>query len=202
MPAGASAKYDALLDAGEVPHGEAILLSDFGKTQSSTEYLTANISREGYEPINPDIQDGLQRPSDFKVDGWRFGAMAAAASTSLVFLINLSVTIWVGVELSKVTSTGHSTILTLHRSDCQDVERINTWVHFAINAVSGVLLSASNYCMQCLSAPTRKETNKAHASGKWLDIGIPSIRNLKAIGKRKLFFWWCLGLSSIPLHLL
>ena len=73
--------------------------------------------------------------------------MAAAASTSLVFLINLSVTVWVDVELSKVTNTMHSTILTLHRSDCQDVERISTWAHFAINAVSAVLLSANNYCM-------------------------------------------------------
>jgi len=60
MPAGAPAKYNGLLDAGEVPHGEAILLSNFGKTRSSTEYLTANISRESYEPINPDIQDSLQ----------------------------------------------------------------------------------------------------------------------------------------------
>lgn len=73
--------------------GGAILPSDFGMTHNSTEYLTANISKECYEPINPDIQDGLQRPSDFKADGWRFGAMTAAASTSLVFLINLSVTI-------------------------------------------------------------------------------------------------------------
>jgi hypothetical protein len=89
----ASAKYDTLSDAGAVPHGEAILPSDFGMTHSSTEYLTANISRESYEPINPDIQDGPQRPSDFKADGWRFGSMAAAASTSLVFLTNLSVTI-------------------------------------------------------------------------------------------------------------
>jgi hypothetical protein len=88
MPAGASAKYAALLDAGGVSHGEAILLSDFGQTHSSTEYLTATISRENYEPIDPDIQDGLQRPSHFEVDGWRLGAMAAAASTSLVFLIN------------------------------------------------------------------------------------------------------------------
>jgi len=73
--------------------------------------------------------------------------MAAAASTSLVFLINLWVTVWVNVELSKVTNTMHSTILTLHRSHCQDVERINAWAHFAINAVSAVLLSANNYCM-------------------------------------------------------
>jgi hypothetical protein len=204
MPKGTSANYDALLDTsiGEAPHSGAILLSDIDRPHSSTEYLTRPISRESDEHTNPDIQDDLSGSSDFKVTGWRYGAMVATASTSLVFLINLSVTIWVGVELSKVVSRVHSTILTLHRGDCQDVERINTCVHFAINAVSAVLLSASNYCMQCLSAPTREEINKAHPRGKWLDIGVPSIRNLKAIGKRKLFFWWCLGLSSIPLHLL
>ena len=202
MPTRASAKYNALLDVGEAPNGEAILLSDFGKPHSSTEYLTQPLSRESYEPIDTDIQDDSSRPTDFDVAGWRFGAMVAVVSTFVVFLINLSVTIWVGVKLSKLTSTAPSTILTLLRGDCGNVERINTWVHLAINAVSAVLLSASNYCLQCLSAPTRKETNKAHASGTWLDIGVPSIRNLKAIGKRKLFVWWCLGLSSLPLHLL
>lgn len=201
MPASHSPKYDALPSA-DVPNGEAIRLSDFGKDHSSTEYLTLPYSRERYEPIGADAQDDSTRPSDFDTAGWRFGAMVAVVSTSIVLLINLSVTIWVGVRLRKAASTVHSTILTVHRGECQDVERINTWVHFAINTVSAVLLSASNYCMQCLSAPTRKETDKAHANGKWVDIGVPSIRNLKTIGKRKLFFWWCLGLSSIPLHLL
>jgi hypothetical protein len=126
MPAQTSAKYDALVDAGEALNGEAFLLSDFGKSHSSTEYLTRPVSRESYEPVNADIHNDSIRMSDFEVAGWRFGAMAAAVNTSLVFLINLSVTIWVGVELSRVTSTVHSTILTLHRGDCQDVERINT----------------------------------------------------------------------------
>jgi hypothetical protein len=202
MPARAAANYGSLLDVGEAPHGEAILLSDSDKSHSSTDYLTHPVSKQGYEPANPDVQDDSSRPNNFEVAGWRYGAMVAAVSTSLVFLINLSLAIWVGVELSKVTSTVHSTVLTLRRGECQDMERINTWVHFAINVISAVLLSASNYCMQCLSAPTRKEINKAHTGGKWLDIGVSSVRNLKAIGKRKLFFWWCLGLSSIPLHLL
>jgi hypothetical protein len=80
-------------------------------------------------------------------------------------------------------------------------ERINVWVHLAINAVSAVLLSASNYCMQCLSAPTRKEINKTHASGEWLDMGCWH-QESEGNWQRKLFFWWCLGVSSIPLHLL
>lgn len=202
MLARASTRYEALRDTEEARHDAGILLSDFNTSHSSTDDRKKPLSCENNEPTNTDIQPKWSPPSDFDVAGWRFGAVVAAVSTSVVFLINLIVVIWVGVQLSKVTSTVHSMILTLRRGDCQDVERINVWVHFAINAVSALLLSASNYCMQCLSAPTRKEINKAHASGKWLDIGVPSIRNLKAIGKRKLFFWWCLGLSSIPLHLL
>jgi hypothetical protein len=68
--------------------------------------------------------------------------------------------------------------------------------------LSTVLLSGSNYCMQCLSAPSREEVNAAHAKGKWLDIGIPSVHNLKSISMKKVGLWWCLGLSSVPLHLM
>lgn len=56
--------------------------------------------------------------------------------------------------------------------------------------------------MQCLSAPTRKEVDEAHAKGKWLDIGVPSVRNLTSIPKLRLGMWVGLGLTSLPLHLM
>ena len=56
--------------------------------------------------------------------------------------------------------------------------------------------------MQILSAPTRKEIDKAHARKKWLDIGVPSVRNLKNVATKKVVMWCLLGLSSLPLHLL
>lgn len=56
--------------------------------------------------------------------------------------------------------------------------------------------------MQCLSAPTRKEVDKAHAKGKWLDIGVPSVRNLTNIAKPRVGMWLGLGLTSLPLHLM
>ena len=56
--------------------------------------------------------------------------------------------------------------------------------------------------MQCLSSPTREEVDKAHNLGQWLDIGIPSIRNLRRISRRRLVLWWLLAGSSIPLHLM
>lgn len=36
----------------------------------------------------------------------------------------------------------------------------------------------------------------------WLDIGVPSLRNLRRISTRRVVLWWLLALSSIPLHLL
>lgn len=56
--------------------------------------------------------------------------------------------------------------------------------------------------MQCLSAPTRKEVDEAHAQGKWLDIGVPSVRNLTNIAKPRVAMWLGLGLTSLPLHLM
>ena len=55
--------------------------------------------------------------------------------------------------------------------------------------------------MQCLSAPTRKEVDEAHAKGKWLDIGVPSVRNLTNIAKPRVGMWLGLALTSLPLHL-
>lgn len=56
--------------------------------------------------------------------------------------------------------------------------------------------------MQCVSAPTRPEIDRFHAKGKYLDIGVPSVRNLRAIPWFKVALWWALGLSSVPLHLM
>ena len=56
--------------------------------------------------------------------------------------------------------------------------------------------------MQCLSSPTRQDIDKAHAQLNWLDIGIPSIRNLRRITGKRIIFWWLLAISSLPLHLI
>ncbi|KAH3940599.1 hypothetical protein HBH70_025710 [Parastagonospora nodorum] len=65
-----------------------------------------------------------------------------------------------------------------------------------------ILLNGSSYCMQCMSAPNRKEIDEAHVTQRWLDIGVPSFRNFKHIRRGRLVLWVLLGLSSVPLHLL
>ncbi|KAF2030263.1 hypothetical protein EK21DRAFT_112181 [Setomelanomma holmii] len=134
----------------------------------------------------------VQRIIGDQFAGWRFGALHFAIWASVVFLINLIVTIW--------GSTARDSGI-LIEGDCQRVKRLNTGLHVFINILSTILLSGSNYCMQCLSAPTRSEVDKAHALGLWLDIGIPSIRNVKHLSRQRLILWVLLATTSLPLHL-
>lgn len=129
--------------------------------------------------------------------GWRVGVLHFAIWTLLVFLLNLCLTI-VG---SRASGDNKGVIL---EKDCAEIKRLNTGLHVLINILGTILLSGSNYCMQCLSAPTREEIDKAHGNVKrrWLDIGVPSIRNVRYIKVRRMILWLLLGLSSVPLHLL
>lgn len=98
------------------------------------------------------------------------------------------------------SSEGHIRRI-LKEGSCAEIRKYNVGLHLAINVFSSILLAASNYAMQCLSAPTRADIDRAHFRGKWLDIGIPSIRNLLDIPRQRAILWGLLVLSSVPLHL-
>ena len=128
-----------------------------------------------------------------RVTGWKPGVLNFAVCACIVLIINMVVSIWgSAARKGKVLAEG----------DCQHIKRLNSGLHIIINILSTILLSGSNYCMQCLSAPTRAEVDSAHSAQTWLDVGIPSFRNLRRISRRRLVVWVLLGLSSAPLHLL
>lgn len=133
-------------------------------------------------------------------EGWRFGVTLGAILSSVTLIINAIV---VGVAYSWMERNDYTEgkIPPVFTGHCDKANKYSTGVHLAINILSSMLLGASNYCMQCLSAPTRKNIDKAHQTGKWLDVGVQSMKNLRFIGPKKLFFWVCLAVSSIPLHL-
>lgn len=129
--------------------------------------------------------------------GWRRALFLAASATSVVFVLNLTVSIWALATHDIAYGSAE-----LYHGSCELTKNLNIGVHAIINAFSSVILSGSNYAMQCLSSPTRSEVDDAHAGGMWLDIGVPSVRNLKRIAKKRMWLWIVLGLSSVPLHLL
>ena len=129
--------------------------------------------------------------------GYHFGVLLCAYTAVTVTVINLAFLIW---AISK--SGLREDLGTLQDGNCGRIQKSSLWIHLAINVLSTILLSASNYTMQCLSSPTRNEIDKAHGHGIWLDVGVPSFRNLRKISRYRVTLWWILALSSIPLHLL
>ncbi|RGP73074.1 hypothetical protein FLONG3_6389, partial [Fusarium longipes] len=89
----------------------------------------------------------------------------------------------------------------LYRGNCDNTSSANLWIHLAINVIGTGVLASSNFFMQSLVAPTRKEVDAAHKAGKWLEIGVQSLKNIPFLGWRKILFWSLFSLSSVPLHL-
>lgn len=191
---------------------DAKTTSNFGRTTSHFSTLAG---------VDDDQKDPLVRESSFswtkaafqaplrtssiqklvrkkrKLQGWRFGLAVSASTVTVVLVINVCLVIG-GASTYKLDSG----IGTLYSGNCNRVNAWNTALHVLINALSSLLLSASNYAVQCLASPTRSECDKAHARGDWLDIGVSGLRNLTRIGWQRRILWALLGISSIPVHLL
>lgn len=131
-----------------------------------------------------------------RLHGWKLGALAASGLAGISLIINIIAIAW-------LASHGKgSGLVEVYNGDCEVVRDLDLWSHLLINAISTLLLGGSNYCMQCLVAPTRADVDRAHQRWRFLDIGVPSFRNLRAIPRYKSILWWILALSSIPLHLM
>lgn len=131
--------------------------------------------------------------------GWRMGVLLGSCISAFVLLCDIAIII-IGAK----TRLGYDRdgVATLLEGDETTVSRWNTIGHVFINILSTIILSASNYTMQVLNAPTRKEMDQAHASGQWLDVGILSVHNLRIISRKRAALCLVLAASSLPLHLL
>lgn len=129
--------------------------------------------------------------------GWRVSVAAGIATALVALVANLAVLSW-----TKNHYTLEDGIATVFTGSCETSSRVILLSHLGINILSTMLLAAGNNCMQVLVAPTRAEVDRAHAAGKWLDIGPHSLRNLGSISFFRSFIWVVLILSSAPLHLL
>ncbi|KAL2066777.1 hypothetical protein VTL71DRAFT_2849 [Oculimacula yallundae] len=157
------------------------------ETQQDTETQSGNSFSDRHS-----AKDGSIRFS-----GWRAGVLTCSMTALIVLVTNITLMTWAIFKYSGDDGFG-----VLYEGNCTRARSLSTSLHVLINVLSTVLLSASNYTMQCLNSPTRTAINKAHARKVWLDVGIPSWRNRKYVGFKSQILWWCLGFSSIPLHFL
>ena len=125
-------------------------------------------------------------------------SLACTFCAFFVLVLNLSMFAWATTH-SGFPSTGRQR---LYQGSCETATRMSAGFHVFINISSTLLVSCSGFCMQYLSAPTRDEVSRAHARGKWLDVGILSMGNLLSIEKKRVVLWVVLAITSLPLHLL
>lgn len=129
--------------------------------------------------------------------GWRrTGAINVilAYVCCLILMVCLLVSI-----LQPGSSIGSANIF--FEGDCSKSARINFLLHMFLNIVSSAVLASSNFFMQVLSSPSRQEIDQAHTWLRSLDIGIPSVSNIRHVSWFKRIGWVILFFSSIPLHL-
>lgn len=96
------------------------------------------------------------------------GLRACLICAAIVLAINLAFTI----AVVAVHGTGSEGRIALFDGDCQQSPRLDAAIHVLINILGTALLASCNYCMQCLAAPTRRDINKVHRQGGWLDVGV------------------------------
>ncbi|KAF2818535.1 hypothetical protein CC86DRAFT_308942, partial [Ophiobolus disseminans] len=125
---------------------------------------------------------------------WHSGVAGFSLLAATVLIANISALIWVAKNLD---DTPFATIAT---NSCKSIENSLFRIHLGINVLSAGLLAGSNYCMQCLTSPTREEVDAAHAKHSYLNIGILSWRNVIWFRKRRAILLTSLLASSVPLH--
>ena len=144
-------------------------------------------------------EEGYSQFSSFKnwtIQAWRFTVASGALAGFLILLTNI---ITLAVMYGKFREVDYT--ITFFSGSCDTASTVTIASHVVINILSTILLAASNFSMQCLSSPTRKEVDDAHSRKHWLSIGTPTIRNLYFVSKQKALLWVILATSSFPLHM-
>ena len=133
-------------------------------------------------------------------EGWRFGVFASIIAVTACLVAEL-IMLACAVAFNKPEGNKHG-IGVPYTGGCKNVERSATLLAIPINIISTILVATSNYVMQCLSAPTRKDIDRAHAAGSYLNIGISSVHNFLHNVSWKSALWLVLVITTVPIHLL
>ncbi|KAI8279814.1 hypothetical protein K4K56_012524 [Colletotrichum sp. SAR 10_98] len=134
------------------------------------------------------------------LSGWRVSALIFVCA-----IWTLTIILWILLAVTRARGSSDSLIFNISKifeGDC-DSARVRLMALKAfVNAFSTLILISSNYFMQMLAAPTRTDIDAAHRRSRWMDVGIPSMRNLRFVSPWRGVLWSLFALSSVPFHLL
>jgi hypothetical protein len=172
--------------------------SDSGPHDSSSDFLRyANIERLSKFIPACDPHSKVARTCRVIMSRREVMLSMQTSLAFFVFLINVALAAWA----TKVHPTP-AMIGSFFTGNCARIKNINIGLHFLLNVLSSLFLGAGNYCMQVVVAPTGEEVRSAHASGRYFDIGVHSIHNLRHVSWHRRVTWLGLGICSTLLHLM
>jgi hypothetical protein len=125
-------------------------------------------------------------------------AVLVILSLNMIFIVVTSI---YAFAIRKHSDTSFTSAV-LYEGRCTVPKGWVSGLHLIINILSTGLLSASNYCMQHLNAPSRQDVDRAHENRTWLSIGVQNFRNLLVVGRKQATLWGLLLITSLPIHLL
>jgi hypothetical protein len=145
----------------------------------------------------PRINDNEKTSLRIRLSKRNQALLLQIALIGIIFATNLFILLYASSKYPSRNGVG-----LLYAGDCDQVRKSNRWLHLLINVLSTGMLSASSFCMQLQASPTRADVDKAHRRNIWLDIGAPSLRNLRHIGGWRLGSCIVMAFSSLPIHLM
>lgn len=110
--------------------------------------------------------------------GWRSGVML-----NLVLIVIILIAGFICLVVAETRTAFTLGYMDIFAGSCSTARSINWGLHAAINVAVVTLIVGANYVFQVLSSPKRSEIAGAHETKKWLEIGVPSVRNFTHIGR-------------------
>jgi hypothetical protein len=110
--------------------------------------------------------------------GWRGGVALNMILAFVALAVSVGCMVAIIVHTSSLPSQS-----SIREGSCDDIRAVNVGLRVAINVIGIVLVAGATYVFQVLTSPTRAEVDRAHRSSRYLDIGVPSFRNLIYISR-------------------
>lgn len=191
-------KYRPVRHVSQQETSEMERYNNNGRHPSNSEPHSALLKNDASGTPGAGSDTGSDPPSR----QWIKGVHICAAGASVVLFINIILFITATILAHSNLRGSVFTTAIIYEGSCSVPKHWEIGPHFVINILNTVVLAASNYCMQLLSAPTRKDVDRAHSRHTWLEIGIPGLRNISATSTRQLILWLLLMITSAPIHLM
>lgn len=129
--------------------------------------------------------------------GWRRPVILNAILLALLSGALLLTTFFSGNETQSFTVNYF-----FYAGSCETTRMANLGIHLGLNFAATLVFSSAIFAMQVLNSPTREEVDAAHAKGKYVEIGVPSVSNVLVLSRFKIIAWIVLAVFALPVHML